>query len=57
MRKSVLCVGDVECMDLRELTPDEDVEHEHDEADDSAAGAVLCRGVLGGDGRGGAEGC
>jgi hypothetical protein len=39
------------------LTPDEDVEHEDNEADDSAAGAVLRCGVLGGDGRGGAEGC
>jgi hypothetical protein len=39
------------------LTPDEDIEHKDDEADDSAAGAVLSGGVLGGDGRGGAEGC
>jgi hypothetical protein len=44
------------------LTPDEDVEHEDDESDDSAAGAVL-RGRVHGleglvcDGRGVAEGC
>ena len=44
------------------LTPDKDVEHKDDEADDSAAGTVLSGGVHGleglvGDGRGVAEGC
>ena len=39
------------------LTPDEDVEHQDNEADDSAAGTVLRGGVLGSDGCGGAEGC
>lgn len=40
-----------------QLTPDENVEHKDNEADDSAAGTVLRSGILGGDGRGGAEGC
>ena len=44
------------------LTPDEDIEHEDDEADDSTAGAILSGGVHGleglvGDGRSVAQGC
>jgi hypothetical protein len=39
------------------LTPDKNVKHENNETDDSTASAVLSGGVLGGDGRGGAEGC
>ena len=46
---SILC--DSESAAVR-LTPDENVEHKDNEADDSAAGAVLSSGVLGGDGCG-----
>lgn len=34
------------------LTPDKDIEHQHNEADDSAASTVLSSGVLGSDGCG-----